>query len=109
MDKEKLQRIGWTVPDLLSAVAVNERGVAVQGIGPEVAATAQKIDRTVRTLDRVGRVLRLGGFVGIGASARGASAFVSARDRRFTVGLLGGEVRDLEGTLATIGTLVVEA
>jgi hypothetical protein len=109
MDKETLQRVGWTVTDLRAAVTINERGIATQGVGAgDVAATATKVDRAVRSLDRVGRALHLGSLVGVAASARGASAFIQARDRSEVVGLLGGEVRDVESTLATIGELLSE-
>lgn len=107
MDKENLQRIAWTVPDLRTAVVINERGVATQGIGgDDVSVLAQKADRAVRTLDRVGRSLRLGRVAAVGVVGRGASAFVDATDQRRVVALLGGEVRDLESTLSTMSELL---
>ena len=108
MDKEHLQRVAWTVPDWRTAVVINERGVATLGIGDEVSALEQKTDRAVRTLDRVGRSLRLGRLATVGVVGRGASAFVDATDQRRVVALLGGEVRDLESTLSTMSGLLAE-
>ena len=103
MEKEKLQRLGWSVPHLRSLVVVDGAGAVTDSLGSaDPLVSLARIDRTLRTLDAIGAALALGPIASVGAHARGATAVIVARDRARIVGVFGGEVKDIEHAIITI-------